>query len=426
MKKINTLSLFSGVGGLEIGLDEKVFKTIGFSEIHQSACKILKHNYRDIKNYGSVVNLKGSDIPERVDMVVGGSPCQDLSQAGKNLGLGGKKSSLFFEYVRIIKETNPEYFLWENVKGTFTSSQGKDFLIVRRLLSEAGYHIQWQLLNSSDFGIPHNRNRVFIVGAKHKEDLPYVIDVKDRKKVIFPKKMFNKFCGSLINETGISSTITRSYGAASGDSTKIVVGEVPSRELFEKILEARENRYIRMFDPIESERLMSWPDNHTKYGLNDKNEIEEISIGERRKACGNGIVSKCVEEIFKTFRMNNKFTDETVLTNLSGILMNDDVDVDAMLNELDLKDCIFYKDRIYIKNQKSLNKLMDSKFFEKIKHVNNPMFGSLVDGVFKRPKKQEYKSKYLDVTINDILVSSPDVNTYLNLKQCEYMLRQMR
>lgn len=426
MKKINTLSLFSGVGGLELGLDKNKFNTIGFSEIHKSACQILKYNYNDIKNYGSITDIKGTDIPEKVDLVVGGSPCQDLSQAGKNKGLSGKKSSLFFEYVRIIKETDPEYFLWENVKGTFTSSLGKDFLIVRRMLSEAGYHIQWQLLNSSDFGIAQNRNRVFIVGAKKKEDLPFIIDVYGRKKGSFVKKMFNNFCGSLINEDGVASTITRSYGAASGDSPKVVVGEVPSAELFEKIIKAGSNKHIRLFDPIEAERLMSWPDNHTKYGINDKGQVEEISSGERYKACGNGIVSKCVEAVFNTFQKGNQFENIEDHKKLSGIRMNETVDLESMVKDLNFKEYMIIKNRIYFKSQESLNKLMDSNYFEKIEHVTNPMSGSLVDGFFKQSKVEPYLSKFMDLTIKDILLENPSERTYLTVNQCDYMFKHMR
>uniref|UniRef100_A0A6H1ZU23 Putative methyltransferase n=1 Tax=viral metagenome TaxID=1070528 RepID=A0A6H1ZU23_9ZZZZ len=138
---------------------------IGFSEIDKYANQVLKYRFPNIKNYGDCKTINWSDVPD-FDLLVGGSPCQDLSVAGKRAGITGERSGLFSEFIRALQEKKPKYFIWENVKGALSSNQGWDFAEVQTQMAEAGYSIWWQVLNAKDFGVPQNRERIFVVGTR--------------------------------------------------------------------------------------------------------------------------------------------------------------------------------------------------------------------------------------------------------------------
>ena len=126
-------SLFTGAGGFEQGLPED-WECIGFSEIDKYANAVLRYHYPNVINYGDITRIEWEKVPD-FDLLVGGSPCQDLSLAGKRKGLEGKRSGLFFEYVKALERKKPDYFIWENVKGALSSNQGWDFAEV---LDQAG------------------------------------------------------------------------------------------------------------------------------------------------------------------------------------------------------------------------------------------------------------------------------------------------
>jgi DNA (cytosine-5)-methyltransferase 1 len=139
--------------------------TIGFSEIDKYASAVLKYHWPNTKNYGDISKINWSEVPD-FDLLTGGSPCQDLSIAGKRKGLEGARSGLFYEYLRAVKEKKPKYFIWENVKGALSSRSGWDFAAVINEMAEAGYSLWWQVLNAKDFGVPQNRERIFVVGFR--------------------------------------------------------------------------------------------------------------------------------------------------------------------------------------------------------------------------------------------------------------------
>jgi DNA (cytosine-5)-methyltransferase 1 len=189
-------SLFSGVGGFEIGItnayahiprhqgneEEATWeglegigdnlhgghtehpRCLGFSELDRYASDVLRFHYPENKNYGDITKIDWATVPD-FDLLVGGSPCQSFSIAGKRKGFGGA-SGLFWEYLRCLQEKKPAYFIWENVKGVLSSNHGYDFGNIINAFSEAGYALWWQVLNAKDFGVPQNRERVFVVGVR--------------------------------------------------------------------------------------------------------------------------------------------------------------------------------------------------------------------------------------------------------------------
>jgi len=158
--------LFSGYGGFALVAERNKIETIGFSEIDKYAIAVLENHWPKIKNYGDIKNINWKEVPD-FNLLTGGSPCQDLSIAGKRQGLAGERSGLFVQFIRALKEKLPEYFIWENVKGALSSNGGFDFAEVLYQMAEAGYSLQWQVLNAKDFGVPQNRERIFIVGTRN-------------------------------------------------------------------------------------------------------------------------------------------------------------------------------------------------------------------------------------------------------------------
>src|SRR3990167_2890268 len=155
---------FAGVGGIGQGLPSN-WECVGVSEIDKYASMVLSYHYPKIKNYGDIKSIKWEEVAD-FDLLTGGSPCQDFSIAGKRRGLAGSKSSLAWEFIRGLRSKKPRYFIWENVKGVMSSRGGWDFANILTAFSEEGYSLWWQVLNAKDFGVPQNRERIFVIGFR--------------------------------------------------------------------------------------------------------------------------------------------------------------------------------------------------------------------------------------------------------------------
>lgn len=176
-KTLKVFEAFAGYGGASYGLKRSgiKYKVVGFSEIEPSADRILHHNFPDIHNYGNIINIREdleknpNAIPD-FDMFTGGFPCQPFSSAGLMQGEDDKKGrgTLIHEIIRICQIKKPDYILLENVRG-FLADRFKE---TRNALKEGlkDYHIRMQVLNSKDYGIPQNRERLWIFASK--KDFP--------------------------------------------------------------------------------------------------------------------------------------------------------------------------------------------------------------------------------------------------------------
>ena len=163
------LDFFSGVGGFRHGLELAGMKCIGFCEKDKFARKSYEAMY-DTKGewfHDDITTIDPTRLP-KADLWCAGSPCQNVSIAGKRAGLYGERSGLFFTFVELIKsqkeEDKPEWVLLENVKGLLSSGGGRDYLDYLSILDEAGYDLEWQVFNSKDYGVPQNRERVYTIG----------------------------------------------------------------------------------------------------------------------------------------------------------------------------------------------------------------------------------------------------------------------
>lgn len=172
---LNVLSLFSGIGAFEKALDNLGvgFNLLAFCEFDKYASKsyCAIHNVDESKNLGDITKVDETKLPKDLDILTYGFPCQDISLAGKQKGLFNEdgtqtRSGLFFEALRIIQATKPKIAIAENVKNLTSKKFNAQFQIVLASLESAGYNNYWKVLNAKDFGVPQNRERVFIVSIR--------------------------------------------------------------------------------------------------------------------------------------------------------------------------------------------------------------------------------------------------------------------
>lgn len=158
-------SLFTGIGGFDLGFERAGFRTLWQVEIEKFPRRVLRTHFPRAKRFRDVRRCGARNLAP-VDCITAGVPCQDVSVAGKRAGLAGKRTGLFYEFARILRELRPAWFVFENVPGLLSSNSGRDFgEILRVLMVECGYGVAWRVLDSRYFGVAQRRRRVFIVGS---------------------------------------------------------------------------------------------------------------------------------------------------------------------------------------------------------------------------------------------------------------------
>ncbi len=183
VNKLKILSLFSGIAGFELGIKQAIgdrAEFVGFSEIDKYAISIYQKHFNH-KNYGNITKINPSELPD-FDLIVGGFPCQSFSIAGKRGGFEDTRGTLFFNIAEIARVKKPRLLLLENVKGLMSHNEGNTFATIISTLDELGYDCQWQVLNSKNFGVPQNRERVFIIGHLRGTSRPEVFPIGTQGK----------------------------------------------------------------------------------------------------------------------------------------------------------------------------------------------------------------------------------------------------
>jgi DNA (cytosine-5)-methyltransferase 1 len=157
-------SLFSGIGGFDLGFERAGMTPAWQCEIDKAASGVLNRHWTNVPNIGDVRDVRRNTVGS-VDVLCGGFPCQDVSIAGKRAGLAGERSGLWFEFARVIDELGPRTVVIENVPGLLSSNDGRDFAVILSGLVQFGYGVCWRVLDAQYFGVPQRRRRVFIVGS---------------------------------------------------------------------------------------------------------------------------------------------------------------------------------------------------------------------------------------------------------------------
>ena len=165
-------TLFSGIGAIEYAFKRLNINTeiVFASDIDRFVKESYFANY-DIDEsrwYSDVQDVKGKKYKGKIDLLVGGSPCQSFSMVGKRIGLNDTRGTLFYEFARIVKESQPNVFIFENVKGLINHDKGNTFDTIKATFDELGYSYHYQVLNAKNYGMPQHRERIFVIGFKNK------------------------------------------------------------------------------------------------------------------------------------------------------------------------------------------------------------------------------------------------------------------
>ncbi len=186
-KTINIATLFSGIGAIEYAFKRlKINTNIVFACDNDKFCKESYFaNYKINENdwYEDVTNLNANKYKYKVDLLVGGSPCQSFSMVGKRLGLEDTRGTLFYDFARIVKETRPKVFIYENVQGLTNHDKGRTWKVMQNVFDDLGYDIHSKLLNGKNYGVPQNRTRIFVVGFRKKTDFKFPRPIELQTKV---------------------------------------------------------------------------------------------------------------------------------------------------------------------------------------------------------------------------------------------------
>ena len=332
------LSLFSGIGGFELGIQQAYEKTahyksevdelhaerdiggdncnelqgtapccVGYSEIDKYAVSIYQKHFPNHKNYGDITKINPAELPD-FDLLVGGFPCQAFSIAGKRMGFKDTRGTLFYEIARILRAKQPGLCLLENVKGLLSHDNGLTFKTIIATLDELGYDLQWQVLNSKNFGVPQNRERIFIVGHLRGTSRPEV----------FP---FSTSDGKNVSEGTYAHTLNSSDWCGPNRNQKQTTIRTDEQDSPEEWNQSdstdhiRRTPYtdgarIRRLTPTECERLQGFPDGWTKWGVTEEmtngsgtnylvKHHKEVSDTQRYKCLGNAVTVNVIQAIME-------------------------------------------------------------------------------------------------------------------------------
>lgn len=225
MQKMKFLDLFAGIGGFRIGMESAGHECIGFCEID----KFARASYKAIHDTKGEIELHDittvSDDTIRgighVDVICGGFPCQAFSIAGNRRGFEDTRGTLFFEIARFASILKPRYLFLENVKGLLNHDRGNTFEVILSALDELGYDVEWQVLNSKNFGVPQNRERVFIIGHLRREHTRRIFPLSGKNQSTSNQSVMkigninpsgNGMNGEVYQADGLAPTLTTNKG----------------------------------------------------------------------------------------------------------------------------------------------------------------------------------------------------------------------
>jgi len=172
---MNIISLFSGCGGLDLGFEKAGFNVVVANEFDKNIWETFKVNHPNTKLIeGDIRNIKEEDLPDNVDGIIGGPPCQSWSEAGSLKGIDDDRGKLFYEYIRILKNKQPKFFLAENVSGMLADRHSEAVNNILQMFKECGYNVSLTLVNAKNYGVAQERKRVFYIGFRSDLNIDFV------------------------------------------------------------------------------------------------------------------------------------------------------------------------------------------------------------------------------------------------------------
>lgn len=284
-------STFTGIGGLDYGLEKIGAKCVGFSEIKDSSIEIYQGHYPEHKCYGDITNIEPKELPD-FDILTGGFPCQSFSMTGMRKGFTDRRGQMIFYLYDILIVKKPKYLVLENVKGIMSHNNGGTLKSVFKILSLAGYNVRAILLNSSNYGSPQNRERVIFIGRRD-EDFDKV-----NPTITDNTKRFRDIRGTPEKEDFLSDkTLNRLKlrpeqfnGIGGYDKVNTITTGVSSSGRRMLIVEEPDGKR-RKISCLEAERLQGFPDGWT----------EGATKSARWFALGNAVNCKVSEYLFTKY-----------------------------------------------------------------------------------------------------------------------------
>jgi DNA (cytosine-5)-methyltransferase 1 len=207
-EKPKVVSLFSGAGGMDLGFIKAGFDVVWANDFFEDAVNTYKKNIGEHIVLGDITKIPSSDIPNDIDVVIGGFPCQGFSVANNKRSMEDSRNFLYKEMLRIINDKNPKYFVAENVKGILSIESGKVFEMIKNDFRNLGYNLEARLLNAAEYGVPQARERVVIIGNRIGKDIEFpekthcldgFSEFKAEYKTLFPAITTEQAIGNLSN-----------------------------------------------------------------------------------------------------------------------------------------------------------------------------------------------------------------------------------
>ncbi len=172
-KKFRVISLFSGAGGMDLGFINAGFEIVWANDFFKEAVESYKKNVDDRIVFGDITKIDSSEMPDDIDLVIGGFPCQGFSVANTKRSMKDERNFLYKEMLRVIDDKKPKFFVAENVKGILSMKKGKVFDMIKKDFKKLGYNVDAKLLNAAEYGVPQARERVIIIGNRIGVKNPY-------------------------------------------------------------------------------------------------------------------------------------------------------------------------------------------------------------------------------------------------------------
>lgn len=327
------VSFFSGAGGLDLGFEQAGFEIIYANEYDKTIWETYEKNHTAFLDKRDIREIKSDEIPN-CDGIIGGPPCQSWSEAGKMKGFADARGQLFFEFIRILKDKQPKFFVAENVVGMLSSTHGDAVPNILKLFNEANYDVSLTLVNASDYGVPQDRKRVFYIGFRKdlkikdfklnlikQSKVPLKEVIWDLKDNVIPAKALNKTNGEeckVSNHeylTGSFSTIYMSRNRVrSWDEPSFTIQaggrHAPIHPQAPKMLFVEQNKRIfvpskedlyRRLSVRECARIQTFPDDFKFY-------YRDVADG--YKMIGNAVPVKLAKQVAEYIMKTLKETKE--------------------------------------------------------------------------------------------------------------------
>jgi len=321
---MKVVSFFAGAGGLDLGFENIGFDVIWANEYDKDIWQTFEKNHKNtFLDRRSITDIPSNEVPD-CDGIIGGPPCQSWSEAGSKRGIADKRGQLFYEFMRILADKKPKFFLAENVSGMLSPAHRDALSNIKQMFTDIGYNLSFELLNVSNYGVPQDRKRVFFIGYRNDLDIKFqfpkpitpinkitldkiISDLKDnvlpakqgnytngeKCKIVNHEYMIGGFSSIFMSRNRVRSWDEVSFTIQAGGRQAPLHPQAPKMKLIEKnireFVKGKENLYRRL-SVRECARIQTFPDNFVFY-------YDNVVAG--YKMIGNAVPVKMAEILAK-------------------------------------------------------------------------------------------------------------------------------